>query len=144
MILEIKTFFLAMLPFGELRVSIPVALWFYDLPVLQSYCFSVLGNMAPVIILLRFLGPVSKYLSHRSYFFNRFFIWLFERTRNNHGDKFKRLKEVALIILVAIPLPFTGAWTGSICAFIFGIKFKEAVFLIHPAFHEMEYQAFYK
>ena len=119
-----------MAPIGELRASIPIALEIYYLPVWSAFLFSVLGNMVPVVFLLLLLGPGSKYLSHRFYKFNRFFAWLFERNRNNHQKKFEHWKEFALVILVAIPLPFTGAWTGSICAFIFRIPFKKAFSLI--------------
>ena len=119
-----------MAPIGELRISIPYALEVYDLSVWSAYFFSVIGNLIPAIFLLWFLGPISKYLSHHFYSFNRFFAWLFERNRKNHSNKFKNWKELALVILVAIPLPFTGAWTGSICAFIFRIPFKTALPLI--------------
>jgi uncharacterized membrane protein len=130
MIAELQTFFIAMTPIGELRASIPVALEVYHLPVKTAFVFSVLGNMVPVVFLLLLLGPVSEYLSHRWYRFNRFFVWLFDRNRKNHQKKFEVWKELALVILVAIPLPFTGAWTGSICAFIFRIPFKKALPLI--------------
>ena len=130
MVLELKTFLIAMLPIGELRASIPIALGTYQLSVWSAFIISVLGNLVPVIFLLLFLEKISNYLSHHFYFFNRFFYWLFERTRNNHRKKFKHWKELALVILVAIPLPFTGAWTGSICAFIFGIPIKKSLPLI--------------
>ena len=130
MIAELQTFFIAMTPIGELRASIPVALEIYHLPVWPAFALSVLGNMVPVVFLLLLLEPVSEYLSHRWYRFNRFFVWLFERNRKNHARKFEIYKELALVILVAIPLPLTGAWTGSICAFIFRIPFKKALPLI--------------
>ncbi|PIY78741.1 MAG: ligand-binding protein SH3, partial [Parcubacteria group bacterium CG_4_10_14_0_8_um_filter_35_7] len=56
--------------------------------------------------------------------------WLFKRTRSRHSRKFKKWKSLALIVLVAIPLPMTGAWTGSIAAFIFGISYFKALGLI--------------
>lgn len=130
MILELKTFFLAMTPIGELRLSIPLALNNYHLSVSSAYLISLLGNMVPAIFLLWFLGPLSDYLSHRFYFFNRFFSWLFQRNENNHKEKFERWKELALVVLVAIPLPLTGAWTGAICSFVFRIPFKKALPLI--------------
>ena len=130
MLPEIQTFLLAMTPIGELRASIPVALEIYRLPVWSAFTFSVLGNMVPVVFLLLLLKPVSEWLSHRWYKFNRFFVWLFERNKRIHSRKFEVWKELALIVLVAIPLPFTGAWTGAICAFIFRIPFKKALPLI--------------
>ena len=88
----------------------------------SAFFWAVLGNIIPVIFILWFLKAISDFLSHRFYHFNRFFAWLLERTRRNHSKKFERWKEFALVILVAIPLPFTGAWTGALAAFVFGIR----------------------
>lgn len=130
MIAELKVFLIAMSPILELRGSIPMALGVYDLPVWSAYLFSVIGNIVPVIFILFLLESVSFYLSRHFYYFNRFFAWLFERTRQKHSAKFEKWQELALVILVAIPLPFTGAWTGSLCAFLFGIPFRKAFPLI--------------
>ncbi|KPJ55766.1 hypothetical protein AMJ49_06420 [Parcubacteria bacterium DG_74_2] len=127
---ELKIFLIAMTPFGELRAAIPIALEIYKLPIWSAYLWSVLGNLVPVILILKGLKFTSEYLSHNVYFFNRFFAWLFERTRNNHAQKVEKWKEIALLLLVAIPLPFTGAWTGSLVAFVFGFAFKKAFPLI--------------
>ncbi len=130
MIAELKIFLIAMSPIIELRGSIPLALGAEQLPVWSAYLFSVIGNIVPVIFILLLLESVSRYLSGHFAFLNRFFNWLFEKTRKKHAAKFERWKELALVILVAIPLPFTGAWTGSLCAFVFGIPFKKAFPLI--------------
>jgi uncharacterized membrane protein len=115
-----------MSPIIELRGAIPIALGEYELPIWSAYLFSVLGNLVPSIILLWLLEPVSKYLMRHFSLFDRLLTWFFERTRKKHTKKFERWKEFALVILVAIPLPFTGIWTGSICAFIFGVPFLKA------------------
>jgi len=126
---ELRVFLMAMLPFIELRGSIPFALY-VGLPAEQAFFISFLGNIFPVIFILLFLNKVQLFLSKHFYFFNRFFAWLFERTRKKHQAKFEKWKEFALVILVAIPLPVTGAWTGSLCAFLFGIPVKKAFPLI--------------
>lgn len=126
MLAELKVFLIAMSPIFELRGSIPMALGAYQMPVWSAFLISVVGNTFPVIFILWWLEPVSRYLSHRSYFFNRFFTWLFERTRKKHAKNFENAKALALMIFVAIPLPLTGAWSGALCAFIFGIPFKKA------------------
>ena len=130
MLPELYTFLIAMTPIGELRASIPIALSIYQLPIFTAYFISIIGNLVPAVFLVFFLEGISNYLSRRVCFFNRFFAWLFERTRKNHQRKFDILKQFALVILVAIPLPFTGAWTGSICAFVFGVPTKKALPLI--------------
>ena len=124
---ELKVFLMAMLPFVELRGSIPLALLEYDLPVWSAFLISLLGNIFPVVFILLFLHKVQLFLSKHFYFFKRFFVWLFERTRKKHWLKFEKWKELALVILVAIPLPLTGAWTGSLCAFLLGIPINKAL-----------------
>jgi len=120
----------AMLPISELRGAIPLALGVYKMSIPQTYLFAVLGNIIPVIFLLWFLEPVSKFLMKRSTIFNKFFTWLFERTRRKHKKAIQKWGPVALILFVAIPLPITGGWTGSVAAFVFGIPFKKALPLI--------------
>ena len=126
MIAELQVFLIAMSPILELRGSIPMALGVYHLPLLTAFLISVLGNIAPVVFILLLLESVSGYLSRHSRFFSRFFNWLFERTRKKHAQKFEYGKDLALMAFVAIPAPFTGAWTGALCAFVFGIPFKRA------------------
>jgi uncharacterized membrane protein len=130
MISELKTLIIAMSPVIELRGSIPIAIEVYGLSLWSSYLWSVIGNIIPIIPVIFFLNYFSEYLSHKFYFFNRFFVWLFERTRQHHKHKFERWESLALLILVAIPLPFTGVWTGSVAAFVFGIPLKKAFLLI--------------
>ena len=123
---ELQTFFLAMTPIGELRISIPTALTVYRLDVVTTYLISVLGNLIPVVFLLFFLEPVSNWLSKNFSFFKKFFDWLFEKTRRKYGSHMKKYGYPALALFVAIPLPITGGWTGSLIAFLFGIPFKKA------------------
>jgi uncharacterized membrane protein len=113
----------AMTPISELRGAILLALKLGMSP-LQAYIYSVIGNMLPVIPLLLFLEPVSNWLRrYRS--FDRFFDWLFARTRR-YNDRMEKYGALGLASFVAIPLPVTGAWTGCAVAFVFGIRFKYA------------------
>lgn len=128
---ELITLLISMLPISELRGAIPFAIGVYNMSALSAFLWAVLGNIIPIIFILWGLDLlINKLLIHRIYVLNRFFTWLFERTRRNHSKKFERWKEFALVILVAIPLPFTGAWTGALAAFVFGIPIKRAFPLI--------------
>jgi len=128
---EIIILLISILPIFELRGAIPIAIGVYNMSVFSAFFWAVLGNIIPVIFILLGLDLlINKFLIHRIYFFNRFFSWLFERTRKKHSKKFERFEELALILLVAIPLPFTGAWTGALAAFVFGIPVKKAFLLI--------------
>ena len=114
----------AMLPIFELRGAIPIAIGMFQMSFAQSFLLAVLGNIIPVIPLLLFLDPVSNWL-RRFRSFDRFFNWLFARTRRR-GEKVMKYETLGLILFVAVPLPITGAWTGCAAAFVFGVRFRRA------------------
>lgn len=127
---ELTMLLISALPLTELRASIPVAMtimadsWHW--PWWKVYLLAVAGNMLPVPFILWFLGPVSAWLS-RWKLFDRFFKWLFERTRRKAGANVEKYRALGLAIFVAIPLPVTGAWTGAMAAFLFGIPRRLAI-----------------
>jgi len=123
----LSTFLLAMTPIGELRLAIPVGLVVYKINDFLVYFISVIGNFFPVVFLLLFLGPISKWLSGKNDICRRFFSWIFEKTRKKHSGKIKKYGFWALAIFTAIPLPITGGWTASLVAFLFDIPFKKAL-----------------
>lgn len=122
--------FLATLPVLELRGAIPVGILVFGMPPGETFVAAVVGNMLPIPALLWLLDPVQRWLSQHSRMFDRFFRWLFSRTRARHGGTYARFRDVALVAFVAIPLPGTGAWTGSAAAFVFGIGPWRALGLI--------------
>ncbi len=122
---ELITFLGSMIPIGELRTSIPLALR-AGLSPFQAFFWSVLGNMVVGLVLLLILTPLSRFLEDHFYVLNRFFNWLFDRTRRRHSQKIENWGSLALIGFVGIPLPMTGVWTGALVAFVFGIPFKKA------------------
>jgi uncharacterized membrane protein len=122
------TMIIAMLPIFELRGAIPVAYQLLGIPIAPAVAFSVVGNLIPVVPILLFLGPVSGWL-RKVPLFDRFFEWLFSRTRSR-SDLVKKYEMVGLMLFVAVPLPVTGAWTGAVAAFLFGIKFWPALLFI--------------
>ncbi|HHT78605.1 MAG TPA: small multi-drug export protein [Actinobacteria bacterium] len=123
----LSTFFTAMTPIGELRASIPLGLGVYKLDIYSTIIFSILGNLIPAVVIVYALEPVSKFLMKRFRIFDRFFTWLFNRTRKKYYKKFEKYSGFALATFVGIPLPVTGAWTGATIAFVFGIPPKKAV-----------------
>ena len=116
----------ATLPILELRGSIPIALLVYDMPVWQAYVLSIIGNMIPIIPIILLIGPVSAFLMKRSKLWHRFFTWVFERSRKRGGDLVEKYEALGLAIFVAIPLPVTGAWTGSLLAFLMCVRARRA------------------
>ncbi|MFH1612444.1 MAG: small multi-drug export protein [bacterium] len=125
---EIKTLMIATLPLGELRISIPLALLKFKLPIWEAFFLSIIGNMLPVIPILLFLEKISLFLKKYK-FFDRLLNWFFDHTRKK-SDLIEKYKTIGLMLFVAIPLPATGAWTGAVVAFLFGIKFWHAFFAI--------------
>jgi uncharacterized membrane protein len=124
---ELYTLVLAMVPIGELRLSIPVALTIYNLDVATAYVLSVVGNIIPVAVLLLLFTPVSKWLAQRSRLFNTALLWLSMHVHARYKSQVDRYGRLALILFVAIPLPFTGAWTGALAAVFFGVPFRKAL-----------------
>jgi uncharacterized membrane protein len=126
----VTIFFTAMIPIGELRASIPLGLLTFKMGIIETYIISVIGNMIPVFFILWILEPLSKFLMRKFNWANRFFTWLFNRTRRRHSARFEKYQGFALISFVGIPLPITGAWTGSLIAYVFGIPIKKALWQI--------------
>lgn len=126
----LEVFLLSMAPISELRGAIPLGIAGYNISVLKVVSVSILGNTFIALIILNLLGVVSNFLSKHFSFFEKFFNNLFEKTKKKHSDKFENYRDLALITLVGIPLPFTGAWTACICAFVFNIPTPKALFLI--------------
>lgn len=115
-------------PISELRGAIPTAMGAYDFTWWQAYIIAVIGNLLPVPIILLFMNAVTKFLS-RWAFFDRIFQWIF-RTVRRRGEKITNWHFAGLMIFVAIPLPITGAWTGSILSVLMKFKFWPAFFAI--------------
>jgi uncharacterized membrane protein len=127
---EFVIMLLSAIPLTELRATIPVAYtvmaesWAW--PWWKIFLLAVAGNMIPVPFILLLLGPVSRWLSKWK-LFDRFFNWLFERTRKKVGVHVEKYRALGLAVFVGIPLPLTGAWSGCVAAFVFGIPAKLAI-----------------
>ncbi len=126
----LRTAVIAMVPVFELRGAIPIAYLSWKMSIWHAYLWAVAGNMIPIPFILLFLGPFSDWLRRHSRVMDRFFAWLFARTRRKHGKAFERWRDAALCVFVTIPLPGTGAWTGALAAFVFDVPFWPAMISI--------------
>jgi len=126
----IKMVAVSMLPITELRLSIPYAIGILDFSWYSALFWSLVGNVLITAVLLSVLEPVYKFLMENFNVFDKLFAWLFNRTRKKHSKLFDVWGAIALVLFVAIPLPGTGAWSGSLAASVFGIKFRKALPLI--------------
>lgn len=119
-------FFCSLLPIIELRGAIPLGAGL-GLPWWQSYVISIIGNMLPVPFILLFIKAILGWMSRcRVKLFNRFAGWLYGKV-DKHRGKVERYAFWGLFLFVAIPLPGTGAWTGSLIAAMVDQKFWKAV-----------------
>ena len=117
-----------MFPITELRLAIPLGMTVWNLPWYSACFYAITGNMLIAFSIIRLLGPISGWL--RTWIsWNRFFNWLFARTRKK-GYYIDTLKFWGLVLFVGIPLPGTGAWTGCVAAFIFGLHYKRSLIAI--------------
>lgn len=126
---ELAVFLTSMLPVIELRGALPLAINVLDISWPKAFLIAYIGNLIPAPIILYLLGPVVKLLS-RIRVFDRFFTWLFDRTRRKSTKVIEKYEEIGLMAFVAIPLPGTGAWTGALIAFLFGLDFKKSLLII--------------
>lgn len=127
---ELAVALIAMLPIAELRGAIPAGIGAWHLAWPVTMLAAVVGNIIPVIFILWLIDPLTRWLRAHSAAGDRFFTWLFERTRRKFYDNHARWGDLGLVIFVAIPLPATGAWTGALAAYLFGIKPRKALFLV--------------
>ncbi len=114
-----QVFFLSAIPITELRFTIPYALAM-GLDPFKAYFLAVAGNLVPVVPLLIFLEPVSKFLRHLP-FLEKLFKAILRRTRTR-GDRVEKYGAMGLFLFVCLPFPGTGAWTGALLAWLFGLK----------------------
>ena len=124
----LQVFFFAASPIAELRGAIPYGLWKLQLSWPLVLAVSIAGNILPIPFLLLLLGPISR-LASRVKLFDSILKWIFERSRRR-GKNLDRAEFWGLALFVGIPLPVTGAWTGSIVAFLLGMNFWRAFFAI--------------
>ncbi|MBI5071303.1 small multi-drug export protein [Candidatus Falkowbacteria bacterium] len=128
---EAATALVAMIPIAELRVALPVALLVYGMSFWSAFLWSVLGNMVPIFFIVYLIKPVVDFLMKHWGLARRFFNWWFNRVRRKFEDGILKYGiNLALVIFVAIPLPLTGAWSGAVAAFLFGIPPRRALILI--------------
>ena len=120
-----------MVPLIELRGAIPYAVGF-KLPLLPSYIIAILGNMLPVPFIFFFARKILEWGKDKK-FTKKFFTFCLEK--GNKGGKKLQKKAgrnvyLALFLFVGIPLPGTGAWTGTLAASLLNLDFKKSVLAI--------------
>ena len=124
----LMTILLGIIPISELRGAIPYA-YFNGVPLWLSAVIGVLSNALVPFIGFIFLGTLHKILDKWGEYHR-----LFERTvakaRTKVGEKVLKYGLWGLMVFVAIPLPITGAWTGTVGAWVLGLDRKKSILSI--------------
>ena len=123
---EFCVLFCSMIPIIELRGAIPMGAVF-GMPWWQNYILSVIGNMLPVPIILLFVKAVITWMGKSKVkFFNKIADFLNKRVEKRRGQ-IEKYSFWGVCFFVAVPLPVTGAWTGSLVAAMIDMKFWKAL-----------------
>ena len=121
----LAAFFVSMLPIVELRGGLPYGVTLgLELP--EALAAAVCGNMLPVPFIIVYIRRVFAWLRTRRVWWDEKITWL-ETRAHLKGRLVRKYSAAGLLLLVAIPLPGTGAWTGALVAAILDMRLKRAV-----------------
>lgn len=116
----------SLLPIWELKGAIPMGIAL-GIPFWQTYWLALLGSCLPVPFIIFFIERVISWMSRsRVRFFNKFANWLLKKVEK-HRKTIDKYGYVGVLLFVAIPLPGTGVWTGSLLASLLDLKPKIAI-----------------
>ena len=122
---ELVIFIISMIPILELRGGLLAAgPAFLDVEMWRAIPICIVGNLIPVPFILLFITAIFNWLKKTKLF--RPMVEKLESRAMNKKDQIEKYEFWGLLLFVGIPLPGTGAWTGSLIAALLGIKFKKA------------------
>ncbi len=121
----VQTFVLSMLPISELRGAIPYGVRF-GLSLWQAGFFALLGNIFVIPILLAVTDPLFKYL--KTFKHLRQFVENYEDRAARKMENYRKYRFWGLVLLVGIPIPTTGVYTGVVASRVLGMSYRAAFF----------------
>ena len=119
------TALVSMIPVVELRGGIPFGVT-AGLPVWAAFIAAVIGNLIPVPFIIAYIRRIFQWMRRRIPRLNRM-VDALERKAHLKGQKVNKYKYLGLMLFVAIPLPGTGAWTGSLAAAFLDVPLRKAI-----------------
>ncbi len=120
---EMIVFVISMVPIPELRGGL-LAASFLNIDIVRAIWFCVIGNIIPVPFILLLITPVFRWLKSTRTF--RPMVEKLESRAMGKSEQIEKYQFWGLVLFVGIPLPGTGAWTGSLIASLLGVRFKKA------------------
>lgn len=124
---ELCVFICSMIPIIELRGAVPLGAGL-GMGAVETYILSVIGNLIPVPFILLFIRVVIDFMK-KVKGLKKIAIWI-ETKADKHKGQIEKYAYVGLFLFVAVPLPGTGAWTGSLIAALMRMKFWKSFLLI--------------
>ncbi len=121
---EAIVFIISMIPILELRGALLVAGPLLGVPVAKAIPLCIIGNIIPVPFILLLITPIFKWMKGTKLF--KPMVDKLESKAMSKSAKIEKYEFWGLVLFVGIPLPGTGAWTGSLIAALLGVKFKKA------------------
>lgn len=121
---EVVVFIISMIPILELRGGLIVS-QLLQIPITTAIPLCIIGNIIPIPFILLFIKQIFKWMKKI-----KLFRGLIERMENramSKSDNIKKYEFLGLVLFVGIPLPGTGAWTGSLIAALLEVDFKKAI-----------------
>ncbi|MFH1386676.1 MAG: small multi-drug export protein [bacterium] len=124
---ELAVIIISAIPIIEVRGAVPISLIYFKLPVVTTFFLNLIGSLLPVFPILWFLTYFTEWLRKKNRAFDRFIAWLFARTRAR-SKVIEEFELLGLILFIGIPLPGTGVWTGTIAAYLLGLRWLPTFF----------------
>lgn len=121
---ELTAFITSVMPILECRGGMIVAKIF-DIPFIKAFLLCYIGNMIPIPFILLFIRRILEFMKKHNIL--KGFIEKMEGRADKNRGKIMRYKQWGLLLFIAIPLPGTGGWTGSLFAALLDIDFKKAL-----------------
>jgi len=119
---------IGMVPIIELRGAIPVGVFTFHLNYIEAFLCSFIGNIIPVYFIVKFIRPLFDFFG-RWKIFKVIIDWATEKATKHiqENEKLQNAVSLGLFLFVAIPLPGTGAWVGSLIANFLNLPPKKAI-----------------
>lgn len=123
----LATLIISMTPIIELRGAIPVAVFTFHLSYIEAFIISLIGNIIPIYFIVKYIRPLFDFFG-RWKPFKIIIDWATKRATNKiaESEKLQNFTALGLFLFVAIPLPGTGAWVGSLIANFLDLPLKKA------------------
>lgn len=123
----IATFIISMLPIIELRGAIPIAVFTFHLSYMEAFIISLIGNIIPIFFIVKYIRPLFDFFG-RFKPFKKIIDFATEKATKKieESERLQNYTALGLFLFVAIPVPGTGAWIGSLIANFLNLPLKKA------------------